>query len=40
MLTAVTMDAIVHWGAGDYSTSWLSQTLGERVAIILRGIGH
>ncbi|MBL7502653.1 TetR/AcrR family transcriptional regulator [Frankia sp. CNm7] len=40
MLTAVTMEAIIRWGAGDRSASWLSQTLQERVAIILRGISH
>ncbi|WP_018639265.1 TetR/AcrR family transcriptional regulator [Parafrankia elaeagni] len=38
MLTAVTMEAIIRWGAGERSTSWLSQTLRDRVTVILRGI--
>jgi AcrR family transcriptional regulator len=38
MLTAVTMEAIIRWGAGDRSASWLSQTLRDRVAVVLRGI--
>jgi AcrR family transcriptional regulator len=40
MLTAVTMEAIIRWGAGDRSASWLGQTLRDRVAVILRGISH
>jgi AcrR family transcriptional regulator len=40
MLTAVTMEAITRWGAGDRSTSWLSQTLRDRTAVVLRGINH
>jgi AcrR family transcriptional regulator len=40
MLTAVTMEAITRWGAGDRSASWLAQTLNERAAVILRGIGR
>ncbi|MCK9904663.1 TetR family transcriptional regulator [Parafrankia colletiae] len=38
MLTAVTMEAIIRWGAGDRTAAWLSQTLRDRVAVILRGI--
>lgn len=38
MLTAVTMDAIIRWGAGDRSASWLSRALHDRVAVVLRGI--
>ncbi|ONH24097.1 TetR family transcriptional regulator [Pseudofrankia asymbiotica] len=38
MLTAVTMEAIIRWGAGDRSASWLGQTLRDRVTVILRGI--
>jgi AcrR family transcriptional regulator len=40
MLTAVTMEAIIRWGAGDRSASWLGQTLRDRVAVVLRGISH
>jgi AcrR family transcriptional regulator len=40
MLTAVTMEAIIRWGAGaDLSAVWLDKTLRERVAVVLRGIG-
>lgn len=39
MLNALTRDAIRRWGAGDRSTAWLEQTLRERAAVILRGIG-
>ncbi|HEX4291712.1 MAG TPA: helix-turn-helix domain-containing protein, partial [Trebonia sp.] len=38
MLTAVTMEAIIRWGAGDRSASWLGQTLRDRVAVVLRGM--
>lgn len=38
MLTAVTMEAIMRWGAGDRSASWLGQTLQDRVAVVLRGM--
>lgn len=38
MLTAVTMEAIIRWGAGDHSAAWLSQKLRDRVAVVLRGI--
>jgi AcrR family transcriptional regulator len=38
MLTAVTMEAIIRWGAGDHSASWLGQTLRDRAAVVLRGI--
>ncbi|PXW28779.1 UNVERIFIED_CONTAM: TetR family transcriptional regulator [Williamsia faeni] len=40
MLTAVTMEAIARWGSGDRPASWLRQTLLDRVAVILHGIGH
>jgi AcrR family transcriptional regulator len=40
MLTAVTMEAIIRWGAGDRSAAWLDQTLRDRVAVVLRGISH
>ncbi|WP_035929191.1 TetR/AcrR family transcriptional regulator [Pseudofrankia saprophytica] len=40
MLTAVTMEAIIRWGAGDRSASWLAETLRDRAAVVLRGIGH
>ncbi|MCK9930294.1 TetR/AcrR family transcriptional regulator [Frankia sp. Mgl5] len=40
MMTAVTMEAITRWGAGDRSASWLRQTLRDRVTVILRGISH
>ncbi len=38
MLSAVTMEAIIRWGAGDRSASWLRQTLRHRVDVVLRGI--
>lgn len=38
MLTAVTMEAIIRWGAGDRSASWLGPALCERAAVILRGM--
>jgi hypothetical protein len=38
MLTAVTMEAIMRWGKGDRTASWLDRTLRERVAVVLRGI--
>jgi len=38
MLTAVTMEAIIRWGAGDRSAPWLRQTLRDRVDVVLRGI--
>lgn len=39
MLTAVTMEAIIRWGEGDRSAAWLSRTLRDRLAIVLRGMG-
>lgn len=39
MLTAVTMEAIIRWGAGDRTASWLTSALRNRVAIVLRGMG-
>jgi AcrR family transcriptional regulator len=38
MLTAVTMEAVARWGAGDRPASWLGPTLCSRVAVILRGV--
>jgi AcrR family transcriptional regulator len=38
MLTVVTSDAIVRWGAGDRSAAWLRQALIDRVEVILRGV--
>lgn len=40
MLTAVTMEAIVRWGAGNRSAIWLRQTLRDRVDVVLIGIGY
>jgi AcrR family transcriptional regulator len=40
MLTAVTMEAIIRWGREDRSASWLGETLRNRVAVILRGVGR
>ena len=40
MLTAVTMDAVIRWGAGDHSAAWLTRTLRERAAVVLRGVSH
>jgi AcrR family transcriptional regulator len=40
MLVAVTMEAIMRWGRGDRSSSWLERALGERMGVVLRGIGH
>ena len=40
MMTAVTMEAIIRWGRDDRSASWLSQTLRDRVAVVLRGVSQ
>jgi hypothetical protein len=40
MLSAVTMEAIIRWGAGNRSASWLRQTLCARVDVVLRGISR
>jgi hypothetical protein len=40
MLSAVTAEAIIRWGAGNRSASWLRQTLHDRVGIVLRGINR
>ncbi|WP_216892469.1 TetR/AcrR family transcriptional regulator [Nocardia alni] len=40
MLSAVTVDAIIRWGAGDRSAAWLRQTLRTRVDIVLLGMGR
>lgn len=40
MLAAVTMEAIIRWGAGDRTEAWLRKTLRDRVDVILRGIGR
>ena len=39
ILSAVTMEAINRWGAGDRSASWLRRTLCARGEIVLRGLG-
>ena len=38
MLSAVTMEAINRWGAGNRGASWLRQTLCGRAEIVLRGL--
>ena len=38
MLTAVTMDAVVRWGAGDRPAAWLQQALRDRVRVVLSGL--
>jgi AcrR family transcriptional regulator len=39
MLSAVSIEAINRWGAGDRSTSWLRQALCRRAEIVLHGLG-
>ncbi len=39
MLSAVSIEAINRWGAGDRSASWLRQALCGRAEIVLRGLG-
>jgi AcrR family transcriptional regulator len=38
MLTAVTADAIIRWGAGNRPAAWLEQALHDRVQVVLNGI--
>jgi AcrR family transcriptional regulator len=38
MLSAVTAEAIIRWGAGNRSASWLRQTLRDRVEVVLSGV--
>jgi AcrR family transcriptional regulator len=40
MLSAVTMEAIIRWGAGTRSGSWLRDTLHDRVDVVLHGLDH
>lgn len=40
MLSAVTGEAIVRWGSGGRSASWLRQALRDRVDIVLRGLNR
>jgi AcrR family transcriptional regulator len=39
MLSAVSIEAINRWGAGDRSVSWLRQALCRRAETVLRGLG-
>ena len=39
ILSAVTMEAINRWGAGNRSASWLRRSLCARGEIVLRGLG-
>jgi hypothetical protein len=38
MLTAVTAEAIIRWGAGDRPAAWLQQALCHRARVVLTGI--
>jgi AcrR family transcriptional regulator len=38
MLTAVTAEAIIRWGAGNRPAAWLQQALHDRVQVVLSGI--
>ena len=38
MLTAVTAEAIIRWGAGNRPAAWLQQALQNRVQVVLSGI--
>ena len=38
MLSVVTMEAIIRWGAGNRSASWSRQTLRDRAEVILSGV--
>ena len=40
MLSAVTAEALIRWGTGGRSASWLRQTLRDRVDIVLCGINR
>jgi AcrR family transcriptional regulator len=38
LLALVTADAVVRWGSGNRSASWLQQALHDRVEVILSGV--
>jgi AcrR family transcriptional regulator len=38
MLTAVTAEAIIRWGAGNRPAAWLQQALRDRVHVVLSGM--
>jgi AcrR family transcriptional regulator len=40
MLSAVTTEAIIRWGEGNRSATWLRQTLRDRVEVILSGVSR
>jgi hypothetical protein len=40
MLTAVTAEAIIRWGSGSRSATWLHQALRDRARVVLNGIPH
>jgi AcrR family transcriptional regulator len=40
MLSAVTAEAIIRWGAGNRSTDWLEQALRDRVQVVLTGVAR
>ncbi|MCX4091141.1 TetR/AcrR family transcriptional regulator [Nocardia sp. alder85J] len=40
MLTAVTVDAVIRWGASDHPSEWLHRTLCERARVVLNGVAH
>ena len=40
MLTAVTAEAIIRWGAGNRPAAWLQQALHDRVQVVLSGIAR
>jgi hypothetical protein len=40
LLALVTADAIVRWGSGNRSASWLQEALRNRVEVILSGMTH
>lgn len=40
MLTAVTTEAIVRWGSGDHTATWLRHTLRRRAQVVLGGMAQ
>ncbi|MBO0853423.1 MAG: TetR/AcrR family transcriptional regulator [Nocardia sp.] len=40
MLTAVSAEAIIRWGAGNRSAAWLRRTLRNRAQVVLDGMTH
>ena len=40
MLTAVTAEAIIRWGAGNRPAAWLQKALHDRVQVVLSGIAR